>query len=417
MKKIVYVSLLLSLVAAFPLRAQLSSAIANYNSNKFDKAKEKIDACLESEKLKGKSKMWYYRGQVYIAIAQNPAKIFGALKAANPDAIYVAYEALTKAMELEPKKRGYYKDAAKALKTNLHPTAINQGVEMYRAKNYNASVKAFELAQKTNDQSLLPFVYGGDVAREAKNKEKYEAALRGIIKFPVSAFEALLKKDELAKLQDAEAKKARLTQEKANYYAALVFHLRETKQYEEGVKVVEEGVKLAPNHENLRALQVELYVKTNKLDDAIKNLESAIDKNPKDVGNYVNLGIIYDKAGKTEKAEATYERCLKVDSENYKANFNLAVLQFNKAAKILTEIDKLTLPEYNKRGKKMEQEAVVAFKKALPYFEKLKAKKSDDMSVLRPLGKIYNFLSRKSKTDKKMYTTKYKEIEKAISGE
>ncbi len=417
MKKIVYVSLLLTLVAAFPLRAQLSSAIANYNSNKFDKAKEKIDACLESEKLKGKSKMWYYRGQIYTAIAQNPAKIFGALKEGNPDAIFVAYEAYNKALELEPKKRGYYKDAKKALKRNLHPTSINAGVEMYRKKNFDASVKAFELAQKTNPQSLLPFVYGGDVAREAKNNEKYEAALRGILKFEPSAFEVLLKKEELEKLQDAEAKKARLIKEKSNYYAALVFHLREIKQYEKGVKVVEEGIKLAPNNENLRALQVELYVKTDKLDDAIKNLEAEIAKDPKNVGNYVNLGIIYDKAGKIDKSEATYEKCLKVAPDNYKANFNLAVLQFNKAAKILTAIDKLTLPEYNKKGKKMEDDAVVAFQKALPYFEKLKKQKSDDMSVLRPLGKIYNFLSRKAKKDKKVYAEKYKEIEKAISGE
>lgn len=417
MKKIVYVSLLLCLVAAFPLKAQLSSAIASFNSNKFDKAKEKIDACLESEKLKGKSKMWYYRGKIYMAVAQNPGKIYGALKEANPDAIFVAYEAFKKAQELEPKKRGYYKTTAKALKGELHPISINRGVELYQKKDPEAALKAFDLAQKTNPESLLPFIYAGDVAREIKKNDVYEAALSSIIKFDASAFEALLKKSELESLKDSEAKKARLNKEKANYYAALVFLCRETKQYEKGVKVVDEGVKLYPAHENLRALQVELYVKTDKLDDAIKNLEESIAKNPKEAANYVNLGVIYDKAGKQDKAIETYKRCLKVDPKNYRATFNLAVLPFNQAANILKEIDKLTLPEYNKKGKKMEQQAVEAFKQSLPYFQRLQKQKADDMSVLRPLGKIYNFLAKNSKTDKKLYKEKYKEIEKAMGGE
>lgn len=416
MKKIVYLSLF-CLLAALPLKAQLSSAISNYNSNKFDKAKDKIDACLDSDKLKGKSKMWYYRGMIYTAISQNPAKIFGALKEANPDAIYVAYEAFQKAQELEPKKRGFYKDASKAIQESLHPTAINEGVVLYQKKQKESSLKAFSLAQKTNPKDLIPFIYAGDVARELKMNDKYEAALKSVSGFEASAFERLIKKKELEGLQNSEEKTARLKKEKAKYAAALVFHYRDTKQFEKGVAAVNDALKQFPTNERLRGLQVELYVATNKLDEAIKNLEEEIAKKPKAIENYVNLGIIYEKSGNSEKAEETYKKCLTVDPENYQANFNLAVLPFNQAANIIKEINKLTLPEYNKRGKKLEEKAVASFKKSLPYFEKLQQKKPGDSSILRPLGQIYNFLSKNSKTDKKMYAEKYKKIEKAMSGE
>ncbi|OJJ23219.1 hypothetical protein BKI52_02355 [marine bacterium AO1-C] len=416
MKRIVYL-ILFCVLAVSPLQAQLGSAISQYNSKKFDKAKQKIDECLDSEKLKAKSKMWYYRGLIYAGVAQNPTTIYGALKEANPDAMYLAYDAFNKAMELEPKKRGYYKDSKKAMETVLYPLAVNEGVSLYQKKQKEGSLKAFELAQKLNPKAIVPFIYGGDVARELKMNDKYEASLQAISNFDASAFGVVVKKADLDKLTDADAKKARLMQEKAKYVAALVFLYRDTKQYEKGVTAVDKALKDFPNDDKLRALQVELYVKTNKLDQAIKNLEGEIQKNPKAAENYVNLGIIYEKSGNAAKAEETYKRCLKVDPENFNANYNLAVLPFNQAANIIKEINKLTLPEYNKRGKKMEAEAVANFKKSLPFFEKLEQKKPSDTNILRPLGQIYNFLSKNAKENKKEYAAKYKEIEKKISGE
>ena len=416
MKKIVYL-ILFCVLAVSPLQAQLGSAISQYNSKKFDKAKEKIDECLNSEKLQGKSKMWYYRGLIYVGVAQNPTTIYGALKEANPDAMYLAHDAFKKAMELEPKKRGYYKDSKKAMETVLYPLAVNEGVSLYQKKQKKEALKAFELAQVLNPKALVSFIYGGDVARELKMNDKYEAALKAMADFEPSAFSIVVKKADLDKLNTPEAKKARFMQEKAKYVGALVFFYRDTKQYEKGVEAVDKALKDFPNDDKLRALQVELYVKTNKLDQAIKNLEAEITKNPKAAENYVNLGIIYEKSGNLAKAEDTYKRCLAVDPENFNANYNLAVLPFNQAANIIKEINKLTLPEYNKRGKKMEGEAVANFKKSLPYFEKLEQKKPNDTNILRPLGQIYNFLYKNAKENKKEYAAKYKQVEKKISGE
>ena len=415
MKRVVYL-ILFSFLAVVPIQAQMGAAISHYNNKKYDKAKEKIDDCLNSEKLKKKSKMWYYRGMIYIGVAQNPTSIYGALKEANPDAMFVAHDAFKKAMELEPKKRGYYKDSRKAMDAYLYPLAVNEGVGLYQSKQKERALKAFELGQTLKPKELVSFIYGGDVARELKMNDKYEAALKAISKFEPKAFSILAKKD-LDKLTDPAAKEARLKKEKARYVGALVFLYRDTKQYEKGVAAVDEGLKEFPNDEKLRALQVELYVKTDKLDQAIKNLEAAIEKDPKNVQNYVNLGIIYEKSGNAEKAEETYKRCLKVDPDNYNANYNMAVLPYNQAASIIKEINDLTLPQYNKKGKKMEAAAAANFKKSLPYFEKLEKQKPKDGSILRPLGQIYNFLAKHAKENKQEYATKYKAIEKKISGE
>ncbi|OJJ23218.1 hypothetical protein BKI52_02350 [marine bacterium AO1-C] len=402
------------MLLAAPSKAQLSLAVSNFNSKKYDKAKEKIDACLENDELKNDARMWFYRGQIYTSIAQNETKRYGALKEANPEAIYIAYEAFRKSMELEPKKTGYYIPALRAQQRNLHPVAINEGVELYKAGKIEGSLKAFELAQQTNKRSLLPFIYGGDVARELKQDDKYESSLVAIQKIPVGAFEILLKEDELEKLQNSEEKKMRLEREKVRYARALMFLYRKTKQYGKGVEAVDKALVEFPEDTTLRAMQVEFYVATNKLEEAIVKMEEAVQKNPRVAGNYINLGIIYEKAGKPVKAEEAYKKCLLVEPGNFNANYNLGVLAYNEAATLTNEMDKQTLPDYIKNGKKKEKRAVKAFEKALPYFEKLNEQKPNDAKILKPLSNIYKFLSSQAKSGNKTYKEKYEEIQKKL---
>ena len=415
MKKIIYLCIVCLLLTT-PLKAQLSLAVSNFNSKKYDKAKEKIDACLENDELKNDSRMWFYRGQIYTAIAQNDTKRYGALKEANPDAIYVAYEAYRKSMDLEPQKTGYYIPALRAQQRNLHPVAINEGVELYREGKVESSLKAFELAQETNRRSLLPFIYGGDVARELNQDDKYESSLVAIQNIAVGAFEILLSNEELEKLQNSEEKKIRLEREKAKYAASLMFLYRKTKQYEKGVEAVDKALQEFPEDTTLRAMQVEFYVATNKLEEAIVKMEEAIKKNPRVSGNYINLGIIYEKAGKPAKAEEAYSKCLLVEPGNFNANYNLGVLAYNQAASLTSEVDKQTLPDYIKNGKKKEKGAVKAFEKALPYFEKLNIQKPNDDRILKPLSNIYKYLSSQAKEGNKVYKEKYDAIQKVLKG-
>ena len=415
MKKTIYLCALCVLLT-IPLKAQLSLAVSNYSGKQYDKSKEYIDACLESDEFSADPRMWFFRGQIYTAIAQNDTKRFGALKEANPDAIYVAYEAYRKAMELEPQKTGYYFPALRGQQRNLHPVAINEGVELYKAGKVESSLKAFELAQQTNRRSLLPFIYGGDVARELKLDNKYESSLVAIQKISVGAFEILLTNEELEKLQNSEEKKIRLNREKAKYAVSLMFLYRRTKQYEKGVKAVDKALNEFPEDTTLRAMQVEFYVATDKLDEAIVKMEEATQKRPLVVGNYINLGIIYEKAGKPEKAKEAYEKCLFIEPRNFDANYNLGVLAYNQATLITTEVDKQTLPDYIKNGKKKEKKAVEAFENALPYFEKLNQQRPNDQKILKPLSNIYKFLSSQAKSGNKAYKEKYKTIQKILGG-
>lgn len=416
MKKTAYLSLVFLLIV-LPLKAQLGLAVSGFNSKQYDKAKEKIDACLESDEFKNDPRMWFYRGQIYTAIAQNPTKRYGALKEANPDAIFIAYEAYRKAMELEPKKpSGYYYEANIAMQTNLHPISINEGVFLYKKGEKERALKAFELAQQTNRRSLIPFIYGGDVARELGLDNKYEASLVAIRGIAVEAFENLLTKDELEKLQNSEEKKVRLLREKAKYAAWLMFLYRRTKQYTKGVEAVDKALVEFPEDTTLRALQVEFYVATNRLEEAIVRMKDAISKNPRIAGNYINLGIIYEKADSTDQAEAAYKQCLTVDPGNFDASYNLGVLSYNKAASLTTEVDKQTLPDYIKNGKTKEKKAAVAFEKALPYFENLRVQKPQDKKILEPLMRMYKYLSSQAKSGNKAYKEKYNEIQRILDG-
>ena len=67
--------------------------------------------------------------------------------------------------------------------------------------------------------------------------------------------------------------------------------------------------------------------KKGKTNDAIKEFEKAVEKNPRDAYSYHMLGILYEKKGDMKKARKHYERALELDPENktYQKNKNKTV--------------------------------------------------------------------------------------------
>ena len=376
MKKSTVLILTLSFIATVAFAQNPGTAKLSYDAGKLNEAKEQIDKAIENEKHAAKSKTWYFRGLIYAGIASDQTGMFKKL---DDNPIQKAYDAFMKAMELEPEKKGSYDDAQKAIKDILHPSIINWGVAKYQDDDISAALDAFVMAQKTNPADTLPYMYAADLAYQLEKFDVFKSCIQKVISQPAK--------------------------NKIRYYAYYAFYLRDKEENnEEALKILNEGLKQdktldRENYKLLQDMQLDLYIKTNKMEEAISEIKKTIDADPKNAKNYLNLGILLEKVEKPEDALKAYEKSIELDP-THDAIFNAGALFYNKGAKIIEVVNQMPLQEYNQKGKAEEEKAAVEFKKALPYFERLYKMDSKDSQVLRPLFTLYQSLKMKDQADK-----------------
>jgi Flp pilus assembly protein TadD len=102
-------------------------------------------------------------------------------------------------------------------------------------------------------------------------------------------------------------------------------------------KEVEEAIKAAPKNASLYNLQGVLLAQQGDSAGAEKSFKTAIELAPSYSGAYANLGRLYQLASKNDpdarsKALEVYEKLLKFDPANPEANYQVAVLLFQKGS-------------------------------------------------------------------------------------
>jgi Flp pilus assembly protein TadD len=88
------------------------------------------------------------------------------------------------------------------------------------------------------------------------------------------------------------------------------------------LQVVQADPELSGPHVNLGAI----YLASNKLPEALKELEKATQINPKQATAFNLLGVTYRQLGQFEKARAAYESAISSDPNYANATLNLGVL-------------------------------------------------------------------------------------------
>jgi tetratricopeptide (TPR) repeat protein len=356
------------------------------DGGKIDKAKEIIDKSIENPKYNVKSKTWYYRGLIYSAMAGDQTNTFIKLDA---DPVTKAQEAFQKAIDLEPQKKGYYKESIKGLQ-DLYVNAINFGVSCYQRKDNMGAMKAFWAAHKLNPNEIQPLAYAMQFAMDNKADDIYKESLIKLTAMP------LVKYNEYNSKQTKEESKFK----KENFWQGLAFFYRDNEKNNEKTKeTCEQGLKEFPEDKTLQGLLMEMLGKSGNYDAALQEALKQAEKNPKDMKAQQNLGIIYEKLGKEEEAIAAYKKALNLEPNNPDINYSVGAFYFNKGAVIMKEVNQMDLPTYNKKGKAEEIKAGSMFKEALPYFEKIDTLKPNDIKNLGILSQIYNLLGLKDKKE------------------
>src|SRR5688572_25750109 len=159
MKKVVLTSIAgISMQVAFAQKAELTSAILDYRNGKLDKAKTEIDNASKNDKSAAIPKTWFYRGEIYTGLMDNPIY----KKNAPEDAAKIAYEAYDKYLQMEPK--GEFSKTATEKRNNLYFVIVNQGAMNHNEKQYDKALENFALAIQMRPEDTTAYSYAVNTA-------------------------------------------------------------------------------------------------------------------------------------------------------------------------------------------------------------------------------------------------------------
>lgn len=347
----------------------VTNAILNQRSGLLDKSRTDIDKAIVNEKTSGKAKTWYTRGQIYEGMLESP--IYG--KQLQPgEGLQKAYESYAKTIELDSKDGEFGKQAAPRMDA-LYGRAFNDAVNSYNAKEYDKAIESYKLASKIKPQDTTAVLYSA-YASEAKQdyagaKASYNQLL-GMNYKSVTLYSRLL---QMAKQQNDNA---------------------------EAAKVVQQALAVYPTNKSFMLEDLNMSLASGKGEDALAKINKAIIADPSNSNLYAVRGSMYDQQKKTELAVADYKKAVELEPNNFDAQFNLGVYNYNKAADAYTKASKMDLKTYQVSGKKFEVEGKKYFEASVPYFEKALQLQPDDRNTLVSLQKVYFRLGRTADSEK-----------------
>ncbi|MBC7447173.1 MAG: tetratricopeptide repeat protein [Hymenobacteraceae bacterium] len=361
----------LTTTSSLAQQAAVTSAILSQRNGKLDVARTEIDKAITDEKTNTKAKTWFTRGLIYEELITHP--IFG--KTAPPNSAQIAYESYQKAIQYDEKGKEFAPQAKEKMK-NLFGAAFNAGVNSFNAKDYDAAIKAYELAASIMPQDTGVALYTAYAYEGKKDMPGAEKAYRNALTVPLKP---KTKKDI--------------------YYTLL--RLSREKPEAEQLSVAREAVAAYPNEKDFLLQEISVMLKMGQEKEAIDKVQNAIKLDPKNSNLYAVLGTLYDKSGKPEQAVTVYEQAIAADPTNFDAQFNLGVYQFNRGAEMTQKLRNMSPAEYAKlASKKMQTDSKVYFQKAVPYFETALKLKSCDKSTLASLEKAYVALNQNADAER-----------------
>jgi hypothetical protein len=365
-------------------------------------AKKYIDEASSNEETKAKAKTWSKRAEVYkrlYALKDKDEKV----KALNIDMLEELYTSYKQLFTYSPEKKGeYYEQAVDGLGF-CAGFFFNAGADEYKAQNYANAVKKFEASIGVNKDALNRIdtigIYYAALSADKGNmndkaKEYYKRAIE--VQYGKSAGE--------------------IEMVRPYYFLAQIF--KKEKNDAEYLNTLKTARQSYPNNKDLLNEEMNYYISSGKLNDAIKSIDEAITKEPSNKNNYLNKSILYDnlanpKDGKKlddksyddyfTKAVESAKKGYELDSTYYDVAFQIGALYYNKGvrqteyANTITGISAAEQKKYEAESKKAD----VLFRQSLPYFEKCEKLGNSDKETLKQLyitmKQIYQFTEQPEK--------------------
>ena len=168
----------------------------------------------------------------------------------------------------------------------------------------------------------------------------------------------------------------------------------------EAAKVLQQALVAYPTNKSFMLEDLNMSLASGKGEDALAKINKSIIADPGNSNLYAVRGSMYDQQKKTELAVADYKKAVELEPNNFDAQFNLGVYNYNRAADAYTKASKMDLKTYQVSGKKFETEGKKYFESSVPYFEKALVLQPEDRNTLVSLQKVYFRLGRTADSER-----------------
>ena len=350
-------------LGAFSQKGKVTAALSYIDQNMLDKAKESLDQAFTDEKSKDWFNTYFAKGKLCQAIytADNPK--YNSYYADPLEEAYAAYE---KAMELDPKGGIKKKIITTSVLNTLANSLYNQGSKRFEAKDYEGALKSFSTQIKIAEDPIFVgaldtgMYYNAGLA--AVNASKYNEA--------VTYFQKC-----------ADLKYLGITPYYQMYQCYM--NLGDTTKAESFLLDLPSKF---PGDKTVTLQLIDLYIKSNKYDEAFKYIKVAKETDPNNYSLYFASGIMFLNQNRFDEAISELSKAVELKGDVYDLQYAMGVAYINKAAAMFVKAnDIMDVTKYTAAI----DEANAVYAKALPFMEKALELKPDDVFAMRSLKELY----------------------------
>ena len=276
MKKVV-LTLITVVLAAGSTFAQVDKALLEAQKKSILETVKKTDESVK--KSPAKPRLWLERAIAYFDLASFPDSTVSTL---DLDAPFKALEYVAEAVKLdtkEGKKGSTAKEAEKLIvgREKAYGALMNLGVVKYQGKDYATSYRYMSKASEIASQDTMSAMYTGVVAqlcqKDAEARSAYEKYLN-------------IGGKDVAIL----------------YGLAQIY--KSANEEDRALELIDQGILLYPTNKDLKNEKFNMLIAFNRIDQAVVQLKETVAKDPKDVMNLFNLGLLYENKINTLKDES-----------------------------------------------------------------------------------------------------------------
>jgi tetratricopeptide (TPR) repeat protein len=380
------------------------SYLRDYNSTQditsLNHAKESIDAAAENAETKDNPFILVTKGQIYMAlydyqrneiektlssIADIQKRALAVYESTPTGDLETAYQAFYKAKQVDIK--GKYSDETKTIMT-IGTYFDYSGRAKFNVQKYNDALGAFERAYEISNNADTTVLYLAAISADYSGN--------------------------FTKAKQYYGKMVETKQARPNTYTSLVNTYYALKDTAGGIEMLRKGREAFPNNANLLLMDVNNYLKKNKGEELLNNLNTAIIANPTNVNLYLARGNVYDNiaahfmspisdttkqnqhTAAVNAAEADYLKVITADSNNYYALFNLGILYFNKAVLLNNTANDIA---DNLKFKALNTKANEDFNKSMPLLERALKQQPNEHNLMIALKQVYARLQLEDKLE------------------
>ncbi len=329
-----------------------------------NEAKEYIDQSAAHADTQKDPKTLMYLGMVYIEIpicaAMSGDETLSAVD--SEEAVTKGFDALKESKAVDTKGR-YHDDVDNYC--NMYRTMFaNGGIAMYDEEKYAEAsgmlIGAGMFGEVMGISDSVYYFYGG-----------------------IAAF----KVDSFSMAEDAFTKTTEWGYQPGTSVYYLSQSLQKQDKMDEAETMLKEQVAKFPGDKDILVELVNLYIDTDRKQDAITFLNSAIELDPKNLVLVYTSGTIYENMDDFENAEKAYLNVLSQDASNVDALAAIGGLYYNKGAEDNNSANTLELgdPQYDA----LKQSSKDYFVKSVEYFEKANTAAPDDIAIMSSLKDAY----------------------------